>query len=286
MKPPRFAYHEPTTLPEALDILAQQPGSMALAGGQSLMPMLNFRVVAPEHLVDLNRIEGLAYIHEQHDAVAIGAMTRQRELEFSPVIAKRLPLLAEAIHEVGHRQTRNRGTIGGSLCHLDPAAELPCIAMAHNAELTISRADGSRTIAMRDFAKGLMTTDLGPGELLVEVRLKPWPAGHGWSFLEYARRRGDFAVVSVAVLVKLDASERIERLTATFGGIAHAPVQIDAAEMGLIGAAPDVASGRLASAAGALPALEDPIYPSWYRQQIAGAFAARAFAKAVERVTK
>ncbi len=285
MKPPRFAYHGPTTLAEALDLLAQQSGAMALAGGQSLMPMLNFRVVAPEHLVDLNRIEELAYIREEQGTIAIGAMTRQRELEFSAVVAKHLPLLGEAILEVGHRQTRNRGTIGGSLCHLDPAAELPCIAMAHDAELVIKRAGGSRTIAIRDFAKGLMTTDIEPGELLVEVRLTPWPAGHGWCFLEYARRRGDFAVVSVAVLLTLDGSGRIDRLAVTFGGIAHAPVRLDAAELDLIGATPEIASARLTVAAGALPALDDPIYPSWYRQQIAEAFAARAFTKALARAT-
>jgi len=179
VKPAPFVYHRPATLAEALDLIAGTPEARVLAGGQSLVPMMNFRVVTPAHLVDLNRVEGLAYIRDEGGAIAFGAMTRQRALEFSPLVAERLPLLAEAVRQVGHRQTRNRGTLGGSLCHLDPSAELPAVAMALDAELVLRTSGSERRMGMAEFATGALETALAPGELLCEMRVRPWPAGHG-----------------------------------------------------------------------------------------------------------
>src|ERR1700744_4042902 len=156
MKPASFAFHAPATLHEALGLVASLPNARVIAGGQSLMPMLNMRLVMPDHVVDLNGIADLQGIREEGGRIAIGAMTRQRELEFSPLLRQRLPLMAEALLPVGHRQTRNRGTIGGSLCHLDPSAELPTVCMAMDATAVATRSDASeREIPMRDFADGM-----------------------------------------------------------------------------------------------------------------------------------
>jgi carbon-monoxide dehydrogenase medium subunit len=269
LKPPPFDYHAPHTVTEALALLAGKPNARLLAGGQSLMPMLNMRLLAPDHVVDLERVEGLTYIREDGEDVVFGAMTRQREIEFSPLVAERLPLLAEAIRHVGHRQTRNRGTIGGSLCHLDPAAELPTVAMAMDATLIVRSPRGGRTLAMRDFAQGLMTTALAPDELLTEIRLRPWPRGHGWCFTEFARRSGDFAVASVAALVGEG------RMVATLGGIAPAPVRIEAGSV--------EAAVRQAQS---VEALDDPAYPAWYRQRLAATLTRRALEQAAARAAR
>jgi aerobic carbon-monoxide dehydrogenase medium subunit len=218
LKPPRFDYHAPATLAEALELLASLPNARALAGGQSLMPMLNFRLAAPEHLVDLNGIEELAFIREESGeetgAVVIGAMTRQRDIEKSELVARRLPIVAQAMRLVGHPATRNRGTLGGSLAHLDAAAELPALAMTLDAEIRIASASGTRTLPMSKFATGLLSTALAPGELVTAVRFPLWREGHGYAFEEYARRHGDFAIASAAVLVD-DA-----RVAITLGGVA------------------------------------------------------------------
>jgi carbon-monoxide dehydrogenase medium subunit len=270
VKPPPFEYHAPRSLTEALALLAGKDNARVLAGGQSLMPMLNMRLVAPDHVIDLNCIEGLAGIREDGDEIVFGAMTRQREIEFSALVAERLPLLAEAVRQVGHRQTRNRGTLGGSLCHLDPAAELPTVAVAMDAALTLRSPRGLRQLAMRDFGKSLMTTALAPDELLTEIRLRPWPRGHGWCFTEFARRSGDFAVVSVAALVSKEG-----RMTATLGGIAPVPVRIEAESV-------DAA----VSLARSTEALEDPAYPAWYRRRLAATLTRRALEQAAARVKR
>ena len=284
MKPAPFTYHRPAALEEALDLLARHPNARALAGGQSLMPMLALRLAAPDHLVDLNRIAALDHVRDEADAVAVGAMTRQRTIEFSEVVAKRLPLLAEAIRWVGHRQTRNRGTVGGSLCHLDPSAELPTVAMALDAMLEIRSARGARTIAMRDFPAGYMTPVLESDELLVGVRFPVWREPHGTAFIEYARRHGDFAVVSVAAQVALGADGRIARVSLTLGGVAMAPVRVAAAEAALTGALPDDdAIAAAAEAAAAIDANQDIHAPAWYRQRLARTLTGRALRLALAR---
>src|SRR5260221_13464608 len=144
------------------------------------MPMLNMRYVLPDHIIDLNKVAGLSYLREENGALAVGAMTRQRDLEFSEIVRARHPLMHEAILNVGHRQTRNRGTVGGSLCHLDPAAELPLVALAFDATVVVTRGDGERDLAMTDFAAGYMTPAIEADEIVSAIRFKPWREGHGW----------------------------------------------------------------------------------------------------------
>src|SRR5438094_1331473 len=186
MKPPPFSYHDPRTVAEAVELLGRLENAKLLAGGQSLMPMLNMRFVLPDHVIDLNRVEGLSYIRERDGALDIGAMTRQRELEYSDIVARRCPLMHEAIRLVGHRQTRNRGTLGGSLCHLDPSAELVAVAAALDAVVTVQGPSGARDIAFTQFPAGLMTPALREGELLTAIRFPLWRQGHGHAFVEFS----------------------------------------------------------------------------------------------------
>ncbi|MBY0439800.1 MAG: xanthine dehydrogenase family protein subunit M [Burkholderiales bacterium] len=284
MKAPPFRYHAPRTLDEALSMAATLPSPRLLAGGQSLMPMLNFRLLAPENLIDLNRVEGLSGIRESGDAVVIGAMTRQREIEFSALVKARLPLLAEAIQWVGHRQTRNRGTIGGSLCHLDPSAEQPMVAMAMEATLSIAGPGGRRDLPMRAFALDLMTPALEDGEILAEVRFTPWAASHGWAFLEFARRHGDYAIVAVAVLIELGADGTASRVSITLGGVAATAVRVADAEAALLGTIVSPSDIDAAAACcGSVDALGDPQVPGWYRQRLARTLCARAIPIALAR---
>jgi aerobic carbon-monoxide dehydrogenase medium subunit len=220
LKPPPFAYRRPQTLDEALELLAADPDAKPLAGGQSLVPMLNFRLARPSTLVDLGRIEELAGIRVEGGAVVAGAMTRQWDLEHA---ADAHPLLREALRFVGHTATRCRGTVGGSLVHADPTAELPVCAVALRAELVVAGLGGRRTIPAEEFFVSVFTTALEPGELLVEVRL-PSPNG-GWAFEEHAHRHGDFAVVCVAV-----AGGRV-----ALGGVGPTPVLYDGGELEPIG---------------------------------------------------
>jgi aerobic carbon-monoxide dehydrogenase medium subunit len=285
VKPSPFVLHVPRTLPHALDLLAGTDNCRVLAGGQSLMPMLNMRLAAPDHLIDLNRIDELAHVRDERDEIVIGAMTRQRDIEFSPLIATRLPLLQEAILHVGHRQTRNRGTVGGSLCHLDPAAELPMVMMAFDATLVMQSARGSRTLPMAQFAEGMMTTALQADEMLTQIRVKPWPPSHGARFIEFARRHGDFAVVSAAAMIELDSRGRIARAALALGGAAATPLRVANVEAALVGQSDAAAIARAAAQRHDFDALGDPAFPAWYRKRLAGKLLARAidgaFARAI-----
>ena len=194
MKPPPFRYHDPDDLAEALDLVATLDNAKLLAGGQSLMPMLNLRLAFPDDVVDLNRIESLSHVSETAAGISIGAMTRQRELERSDLLVRACPVMHEALAQVGHRQTRNRGTIGGSLCHLDPSAELPVVAAALDATIRVSRRGGSRSLPMSEFPAFYMTPAIEPDEIVTVIDFEPWPEGHGYAFVEFARRPGDFAV--------------------------------------------------------------------------------------------
>jgi carbon-monoxide dehydrogenase medium subunit len=279
LKPTRFTYHSPDSLAEALDLLASLPNARALAGGQSLMPMLNFRLASPDHLVDLNALEELAFIREDADAIVIGALTRQRDIEISALVSRRLPLMAQAIRLVGHRQTRNRGTLGGSLAHFDPAAELPAVASALDAEITVSSASGRRIVRMADFGRGLLSTALDAGEIITEVRFPAWPQGHGHGFQEFARRHGDFAVVSAAALL-VTSNGAVSRASLTLGGVAPAPLRIPEAEA-LLKARRTIAEA--AEACSRIEAMGDPTYPAWYRRKLAVVLARRALEQAMER---
>ena len=283
MKPSPFVLHRPRTLPQALELLAASDNARVIAGGQSLMPMLNMRLAAPDSLVDINCVEELAHIREDQGEIAIGAMTRQRDIEFSGLIADRLPLMKEAILQVGHRQTRNRGTLGGSLCHLDPSAEMPTVMMAMDATLLVQNSRGTRTLAMSAFAEGLMTTALQPDEMLTQVRVRPWAPSHGWCFIEFARRHGDFAVVSAAALVELDRGGRIARASLTLGGLAATPLRNPAAEQALLGQSEETGFERAAANVQECSVLDDPAFPAWYRRRLATRLLRRAISGAFQR---
>lgn len=202
MKPPKFDYHAPRTVDEAVALLARYGGdAKPLAGGQSLVPLLNFRLARPAALVDLNRIDALAGIREVDGQVAFGAMTRQRTVEFSPVVARRLPLLAEATRWVGHLPIRSRGTIGGSIAHADPSAEYPAVLTALDGTIVARGPKGERVLKAAELFQTYLTTSLAPDELLTEVRLPALPPGAGCAFEEFARRHGDFALVGIAAAV-------------------------------------------------------------------------------------
>jgi carbon-monoxide dehydrogenase medium subunit len=207
VKPAAFEYAAPRSVREAIDLLERNPGAKALAGGQSLVPVMNFRLAQPPLLVDLNRIPGLAGIRESEDGgLLVGAMTRNRHLEKSELVRARNPLLHEALPYIAHAQIRNRGTIGGSLAHADPAAELPAVCVACEAQMTIAGPRGERRVPAREFFKGLFTTALAPDELLTAIRFPAWPNGCKHAFMEVSRRHGDFAIVGVCVLYQAPAA--------------------------------------------------------------------------------
>jgi aerobic carbon-monoxide dehydrogenase medium subunit len=286
MKPPPFSYHDPRTVGEALGLLGSLDNAKLLAGGQSLMPMLNMRYVLPDHIIDLNRVEGLSHIRDQNGALEIGAMTRQREIEFSDLVRERCPLMHEAIRQVGHRQTRNRGTVGGSLCHLDPAAELVSLAAALDAKVTVAGKSGSRSIDFSAFPVAYMTPAIEPDELLTGVTLPSWPAGHGYAFVEFSRRHGDFAIVSAAALIE-EKNGKVTRASVTLGGMGPAPVRASEVERALIGETIEEKRLReICESLRKLDAIEDIHAPSSYRQQLATVLPRRALLKAHERIAE
>jgi carbon-monoxide dehydrogenase medium subunit len=288
MKPPRFGYDDPATVEDALALLARHGDSArVLAGGQSLVPMLNFRLARPAHVIDINRLAALAAVVPGPDAgLRLGALVRQRTLERSELVRERCPLIAQAMPLVGHPQIRTRGTLGGSLAHADPAAELPAVMVALGARLTLRRAGGQRTMAAEDFFVSALTTALAPDELLTEVALPPWPPRTGSSLLEVAKRHGDFALGGVAATLTLDAQGRVAGARLVCFGVGPRPVRVSDAERSLVGGAPSAApfaeAGRLA-AAGVDPS--DDIHASGaYRKRLAGVLTARALAGALTSI--
>jgi carbon-monoxide dehydrogenase medium subunit len=280
MKPPPFQYYDPKTVPEAVELLGRLENAKLLAGGQSLMPMLNMRFVLPDHVIDLNRVDGLAYIKEASGALEIGAMTRQRDIEFSDLVKQKCPLLHQAVMHIGHRQTRNRGTIGGSLCHLDPAAELVSVAMAHDATVTVAGPNGAREIAFADFPAGYLTPAIELNEIVTAVRIPLWPAGHKAAFVEFSRRHGDFAIVSAAALLTIDGG-KISRASVTIGGVAVAPVRAAEVEKAITGQPPSSELFRTAcESCRSIEAMADIHATADYRQHLAAVLSRRALEKA------
>jgi len=283
MKPPRFDYHAPRTVEEALEVLARYGGeAKVLAGGQSLMPLLNFRLSRPAALVDLNRIAALSGIQEHDGHVRLGAMTRQRAIEFSPLVARRLPLLTEATRWVGHLPIRTRGTIGGSIAHADPSAEYPAVLTALEGEVVARSPRGERTLRAGQLFQTYLTTSLAPDEILTEVRLPAIPAGAGYAFEEFARRQGDFAIIGIAALVVRDGSRCVKAQLAT-AGAGPVPIRLRGAEEilerdGLGTAAIAAAADR----AGSLVEPDTDIHASAdYRRHLTRVLTARALARAV-----
>lgn len=286
MKPCLFEYHRPRTVVEAVDLLATLENAKVLAGGQSLMPMLNMRFVMPDHVIDLNFIDELAYLREDGDTIVVGAMTRQRDIELSPIVRARLPLLSEALRFTGHTQTRNRGTFAGSLCHLDPAAEQPAVALTCEAEIVATSRRGQRTIPMTEFPVAYMTTQLEPDEIVTEIRLPASPKKHGYAFIEFARRHGDFALASAAVLMVPGRDGSIERCAITVGGVGTLPMRLTAGEAALQGKPPEDAHfARAAEACAELDVVEDVHTGAAYRRQLAGVLTRRALRRAAERLS-
>lgn len=286
MKPAAFAYHDPTTTDEALALLAQfGDEAKPLAGGQSLVPLMNFRLARPAHVIDLNGVAALSYLQVEDGMLRIGAMTRQRAVERSPVVAAGWPLLQAATAYIGHVPIRNRGTVGGSLAHADPAAELPATMAALEAEFVVCSTRGERRLRSKEFFLGYLTTALAPDELLVEVRVPPCPPATSWAFVEVSRRHGDFALVGVAALLTLDATGVIGEARLAFTGAAPTPLRARRAEAWLRGQAPTEAAFREAArlAAQELEPESDLHASADYRREVGGVLARRALAQAAAR---
>jgi carbon-monoxide dehydrogenase medium subunit len=283
LKPPPFAYSAPTRLDEAVELLAAAENARLLAGGQSLMPMLSMRYVLPDQLIDLNRVAELDFIRSEGDEIVIGSMTRQRALERSDLVRSALPVFPKALRYVGHIQTRTRGTLGGSLCQLDPSAELPALAMAYDAVIEATGPSGTRSIAIADFPALYMTPVLEPNEILSAVRIRPWTGRTGVGFREFSRRHGDFAVAGAVALLEAGSDGRIKRASVTAFGIAAAPVRVAEAERMLLDQTPD--AGLFAAAAEhclAVASLDDAYATAAYRGHVAKAMVQRALGEAAQ----
>jgi carbon-monoxide dehydrogenase medium subunit len=282
VKLPAFDYAAPATLREALDLLAANPGAKALAGGQSLIPTMAFRLAAPPMLVDLANLRELEKITIDANGAHLGARVRWRDIEDHAALAKAQPLLADAISHVAHYQVRNRGTIGGSLAHADPAAEMPGIAVTCDAQIMVHGSGGPRTIAAGDFFTGALSTSLRDDELIVQVRLPGWPTNRRWAFEEFARRRGDFALAGVAVYYDLDANGRAANTHLGVIGACTRPRRVRAAEAALNGNALTPATIQAAARAleGALDDAPTDLHASAaYRRSLAGALLERALTR-------
>jgi carbon-monoxide dehydrogenase medium subunit len=283
MKPPRFEYAAPTSVAEAVALLAKRGGgAKPISGGQSLMPLLAFRLAAPEILVDLKRIPGLDRIEIGSTGVTLGARVRWVDIEKDKRLPDAHPLLAEAIKHVAHYQIRNRGTVGGSVAHADPAAEMPGIVAACDAEIVAAGPKGERRIKAADYFLGPLQTTLGTDEIITAVHLPAWPKGRRWGFLEFARRKGDFAMAGVAVFYDPDASGKATNAHIGVIGMGDKPRRLPKAEAALNGKTVDAATiEAVAKAASAEvdPAGDIHAGPE-YRKALVGTLLERALKKA------
>jgi len=279
MKPSRFTYHAPRDLGEALQLLADHGDeAKVLAGGQSLLPLLNFRMASPEHLVDINFLPDLTASRRQAGGWAIPALARQREVETSAELAADVPLLKQALVQVAHPQIRNRGTVCGSLAHGDAAAELPAATLALGATMRIAGRRGERKVPVEDFFQFHLTTAIEPDELLLEVHVDTLPAGTHTSFQEFATRRGDFGIAGVAAVVTLADSGAVTSCRLAVSGVAPTPVRLSVTEQLIVG---NTLEPALIDAAGS--STRDEVSPTGdvhadaaYRRQLAGALTKRA----------
>ena len=282
MKPAQFDYVAPTSLSAAVDALAATHGEgKVLAGGQSLLPLLNFRMVRPSVIIDLNGLKELAFIEERGDSVVIGALTRHREIEQSPLIASRLPVMSAAMRHVAHLAIRNRGTIGGSLSHADPAAELPMLAVFYDATIVVQGPSGRREIAAESFFVDALTNCLEQDEIVVEVEF-PIPQQHGWAFEQVARRFGDFALASIAVSVSRSASN-LQGARVAAMGVADTPLRLRTVEDQIAGMQINDALPRHFSelVMSSVSPNSDLHVSAEYRRQLLGALAKRAMTTAL-----
>ena len=279
MKPAKFDYFAPATLDEALELLAQYgPDAKVLAGGQSLMPMMNLRLVRPAVVVDINRIAGLSGVSAADGTVTIGALTRQRDLERSDAVSGAFPMMTEAISHIGHFQIRNRGTIGGSLAHADPAAELPAICTALDGQVVLADSNGTQTMSASEFAIAPLITSLAPEQLLTEIRLPTLGDGWRWGFREVSRREGDFALVGSVVMLRTDGDGVCQEARITMFAVGDGPARMPAAEQSLVGRVVDDAARREAAAlvSEAVTPGSDIHASSEYRTEVSAVMARRA----------
>lgn len=284
MKPAPFTFHDPGSLDDLIGLLRHKENAKLLAGGQSLMPMLNMRFATPDDVIDLNGVGELSYIDDGADAVEIGAMVRQCALMEASAAGATFPIIPEALAFVGHFQTRNRGTIGGSLCHLDPSAELPCIAAATDATLLVRGPGGAREISMSEWPVTYMTPNIDPDEVLTGLRIPKRSALKGQAFVEFARRHGDFAIVGVACLLSVDDGGTIKQAAIAVAGVDSRPVRLSNVEGALEGQPADASTFEAAGAeARKIEAMSDAYVGAAYRQRLTGVLVERGLAIAAGR---
>jgi carbon-monoxide dehydrogenase medium subunit len=288
MKPSAFAYHAPATIDDAVTLLAELgDGAKVIAGGQSLVPMLSLRLAYFDHLVDIGRIPELRGIRHESDAVVVGATTVDAAIEHDAEIRKRVPLLARATPYIGHFQIRNRGTVGGSIAHADPAAEYPAVALALDAEIEAVSPRGRRRIPAERFFTGFWTTTLEQDELLVGTYVPAWTGRTGFAVREFARRHGDFAIAGAVVGVQLDGDGRIERGAIGLLGLGPTPLRATAAELALVGKKADVATDELGQLAMSdLTEVPSDLHGSaGYRRRVGAAMVTRALDDAISEAS-
>ena len=289
MKPAVFDYHAPRTVEEALGLLGEYgDDAKPLAGGQSLVPTMNFRLAQPSVLIDLNGIDELFFVREEEDGLRCGAMTRQRTVEGSSLVQRMVPLLHEAMPHIAHAQIRNRGTIGGSLAHADPAAELPALAVALDARMYVRSVTDGRWVAARDFYVGLFATAMLPEEMLIEVAFPTLSPGSGWAFEEVARQHGNYAMCGAAAVVNLDGRGAVEDARVVFLSVGEGPVEAVQAAAALVGEQPTTGAIRAAADIAATRDI-DPVGdihagPA-FRRHLSRVIAERVLNRATERAT-
>ena len=283
MKPPRFRYIRAASIDGALQALADNPDARILAGGQSLIAMMNLRLVKPACLIDINRIADLGYIKEAGDGVAIGALARHNDVKHSPLVRARCPLLTEAYESIAHHTVRNRGTLGGNLCHADPSSETPPVMIAVGATLVLRSVNGSREVAAEDFFLGTYETAARQDEMLVEIRL-PGRGADGWAFAEISNRHGDFAIAVIATTLSL-ANGRCEAARVVASGVGEHAARLAPAEDALVGGPIDDArlDAAAVAAAGAVDPHSDSHADAAYRRDAIAALTRRTVRRAAER---
>ncbi|HEY7676261.1 MAG TPA: xanthine dehydrogenase family protein subunit M [Candidatus Methylomirabilis sp.] len=289
MKPAQFEYFDPGTLDEALKLLREHgDDAKVLAGGQSLVPLMNFRLARPKVIVDVNKVPGLDYVREADGMIHIGALTRQRTVETSAVIKGKCPLLTEATYWVGHLAIRTRGTVGGTIAHADPAAEYPCVLSALGGQVVIRGPGGERVLTPDDFFVTFLTTALQPTEMVTEVRFPKIPPEAGWAFIEFSRRHGDFAIVGVAAMLQLDKQRKCSDARIALCGVGGTPFKARSAEAMLVGT--EVTEKVIQAAAEKVGEEVEPegdLHGSAeYRKHLAKVLTGRTLRKALEKAGK
>ena len=284
MKPAPFKYHDPKTLSELVELMSNLEDAKILAGGQSLMPMMNMRYVTPEDVIDINGVNELDFIKLENDHLTIGSMTRQKDILSNQEIFDKAPIFREALNHVGHIQTRSRGTIGGSLCHLDPSAEIPALASLYDASLTVVNREGTREIHIDEWVLAYMMPSISDEEILTSISIPVWKNPHGYAFIEFARRHGDFAVCGAGTLVEIDANDIISKVAIVVAGVDVKPLRLSTLETDLIGKkATEDTLEYACSSAKKIEAISDVYFSKKYRQRLAGTLVKRSLEVAIER---